>query len=281
MVRDAVAALLGDTPFVYVDCGARGASVPSWLRPARAYEYVGIEADADECERLRARQKPGHTYVHAVLARGRERRTLYVTHSRACSSLLRPNHALLASFGELGHAFNVEREVEVTTTSLDEVMQASRFDATEFLELDVQGAELDVLSGAERMLHSSVIGLQVEVEFAEMYQEQPLFGDVDRFLRQRGFQLFDLARYHVRRGLAQSHAPTRGQLLWGQATYLRLPERCGSPEMSRRLAALALLVGVPDLALEILAAFTGKEADLASAAREEILASGARRVWRD
>jgi FkbM family methyltransferase len=281
MSSEVIKALLGGSPFVYVDCGARGGSAPSWLKRLKTYQYIGIEADGDESERLQARGKPQHRYLHAALGRASEPRILHVTRNPACSSLLRPNREILAAFGELNDFFVVERELSITTTTLDDLAAAHGLHNVDFLDLDVQGTALDVVSGAESLLARHVIGLQVEVEFAELYEQQALFGDVDAFLRTRGFQLFDLARYHVRRGGNASAVQTRGQLLWGQATYLRRPERCGSVELRRRLAALAVLVGVPDLALDILAAFTGEDADLARAAREHIVTSGALRVWRD
>jgi len=285
MRYDAVIPLLGSGPLVYVDCGARGSALPSWLRPAKTARYIGIEADAAECERLTARQKPRHEYIAAALGRSAEARTLYVTKNPACSSLLRPNSELLAPFGEMSDFFIVEREVAVSTIPLDMCLARHSITSVDFLELDTQGAELEVLEGAERVLDASVLGLLIEVEFAPMYHDQPLFGDVDRFMRSRGFELFDLMRYRVRRGPLASTIPTRGQLLWGRAFYLRAPSRCQSPAMLRRLAGLAALAGIPDLTLDILSRVgSDVSSDVRKAvcrAQQELDQSGSIRVWRD
>ena len=187
MKYDSVLALLDTTPIVYVDCGARAGSAPAWLKPAKTSEYIGIEADQAECDRLTARGKERHRYISAVLGRAKEARTLHVTRNPSCSSLLPPNAQALTAFSELRDFFIVERELPVTTVTLDDSLQSHEIRYADFLELDVQGAELDVLAGAERLLSDSVLGLQVEVEFVEMYRRQPLFGDVDAFLRARGF----------------------------------------------------------------------------------------------
>jgi FkbM family methyltransferase len=286
MPSDAILPLLGDASLVYVDCGARAGSAPSWLRPATTAQYAGIDADAAECERLNVRGRNRHQYIPAVLGRAAETRTLYVTRNPACSSLLRPNSRLLAPFAELREFFDIEREVSVTTTTLDTCLASHGILSTDFIELDTQGSELDVLIGAERVLRESVLGLQVEVEFAEMYEQQPLFGDIDHFLRRHGFQLFDLARYHVRRGPLASTVQTRGQLLWGQALYLRSADACASPAMLRRLAGVAALAGVADLTLDILASLSaanGSDAfsEIVERARKELGQSGTLRVWRD
>src|ERR1700740_820321 len=90
-----------------------------------------------------------------------------------------------------------------------------------FLDLDTQGSELEILQGAKRFLSTSIVALKCEVEFSPLYEKQPLFGDVDRFLRECGFVLFDLSRSRYRRENFPRHALTRGQLLWGDALYFR------------------------------------------------------------
>ena len=99
-----------------------------------------------------------------------------------------------------------------------------------WMELDTQGSELEILRGADVLLRDSVLALQVEVEFAPMYTDQPLFGEIDSHLRGYGFSLFDLIRYRGRRKTLESHQRTRGQLLWGQALYLRDYERLATAE---------------------------------------------------
>ena len=53
--------------------------------------------------------------------------------------------------------------------------------------MDIQGAELDVLQGGENVL-SSVLAMVLEAEFVPLYKGQPLYGDLDAFLRRRDFR---------------------------------------------------------------------------------------------
>lgn len=238
-----------DSRLFYVDCGARKGKLPRPFRVLKQAHYVGVEADAHECRRLDAEARPRHRYVQAVLGRAAETRTFRITRSPACASLLQPNHAFLAQFREIAEGFEVECETAVQTVSLDECLEANEVPRADFIELDVQGGELEVLTGAARTLEGAV-GIQAEVEFAPMYVGQPLFADIDAFLRVRGFQLFDLSRYHVRRS---GGTPTRGQLLWGHAVYLR-DHRALAPDIAVRLAMVADLLDFPDFAADILAA---------------------------
>ena len=240
-----------DSRLLYVDCGARKGKLPRPFRALKQAHYVGVEADAEECRRLNAEARPRHRYVHAVLGRAAEARTFRITRSPACASLLQPNHEFLSQFREIAEGFDVERETPVETISLDMCLAANDVARADFIELDVQGGELDVLIGAARTLDET-LGIQAEVEFTPMYVGQPLFADIDAFLRARGFQLFDLSRYHVRRSSA---TPTRGQLLWGHALYLR-DHRGLAPELAARLAVIALVLDLPDLAADIIASIT-------------------------
>jgi FkbM family methyltransferase len=237
-----------DSRLIYVDCGARKGKLPRPFRALKTAQYIGVEADADECARLNAEARPRHRYIQAFLGRSAETRMFRMTRNPACASLLEPNHEFLAQFREIAEGFQVERHSSVQTVALDECLAANGVDRADFLELDVQGGELEVLTGADRTLNAT-LGIETEVEFAPMYVDQPLFADIDRFLRGRGFQLFDLSRYHVRRS-NPGGASTRGQLLWGHALYLR-DYRGLAPELAARLAMVATVLELPDLAADI------------------------------
>jgi hypothetical protein len=162
----------------------------------------------------------------------------------------------------------------VALTSLDEWLATSDLDHVDVVKLDTQGSELDVLRGATEAL-ATVRLLEVEVEFNEMYAGQPLFGDVDRYLRARGFVLWrlkQLVHYGLREAPASSarvndsqHFDTRphpfdaegGQLFWGHAYYVRddmafPPEGPGDWQQAVRDACAASAFGFADLTAAVL-----------------------------
>ena len=67
----------------------------------------------------------------------------------------------------------------------------------DFVKLDTQGTELYILEGMQHTLKRAIFGVEVEVEFIEMYKNQPLFNEVDIFMRKLGFHLFDLKKYFL------------------------------------------------------------------------------------
>jgi len=56
----------------------------------------------------------------------------------------------------------------------------------DYLKIDVQGGELLVFQNATRLLEDCCV-IHTEVEFLPMYVDQPLFSEVEIFLRQQGF----------------------------------------------------------------------------------------------
>jgi FkbM family methyltransferase len=201
---------------------------------------VGFEPVREECARLNARHGPVHRYLPFALGDGR-RRTFYRTAAPENSSLYPPNHGLLRKFQALADLFEVVGTEEIDTVRLDDVAELGDID---FIKIDVQGAELDVLRGGARVLRDAVV-VQTEVEFVPMYDGQPLFGDVDVALREAGFLLhrIDSPRGRAFRPLVPQAglAAPLSQLLWADFVYVRDFTRLASLP-PRKLLALAVLL---------------------------------------
>ncbi len=110
------------------------------------------------------------------------------------NSLLRFNDAYSSFYVRkgwdyvLGESFGMMEERQVECVTLDDLLaQDSTIPPPDFLSLDTQGAESDILRGGARTLRSNVLALEVEVEFHQLYEGQPLFGEVVRHLAEQGF----------------------------------------------------------------------------------------------
>jgi FkbM family methyltransferase len=242
-------------PLLYVACGARGSDTVSLVELLPNARYVGFEPDHEECRRLNANARDRYTFVPEAVGKCVENRTLHVTRYPSCSSLLPPNPSFFGRFAGCASAVTVERTLNLKTISLAEYLTDKGFGEPHFLELDTQGSELDILQGAEDFLVNSVAGLKIEVEFAPVYLNQPLFAQVDSYLRSLGFMLFDLSRNRYRRENYPAYYSTRGQLVWGDALYLRNHEclkRHAYRENALRLFLVAAFLGFHDYALEVL-----------------------------
>lgn len=236
-----------------------------WHIFAPHLSIYGFDADADACEMANAEMESRPVdwqEKHIPLAIGQTtgESTLYVTKHPMCTSLYQPNESFLARFEHLSELMDLDFTVEIETTTLDEFCVQEGIQEVDFLQVDVQGADLNVLKGAAEQIKQHVMAIQVEVEFSSLYVNQPLFADVDSYLRQQQYTLFDIltARRIRRRSpiIAKAHP---GQVLWGDAFYfydllrndLTL-NRTPSPDRLLKLACIADVMNFSDYALEVL-----------------------------
>jgi len=78
--------------------------------------------------------------------------------------------------------FDIVENITIQCDTLDEALREEGLTDIDFIKLDTQGSELQILQGASSVLTDSVFGLEIEVAFTELYKGQPLFADVDLFL---------------------------------------------------------------------------------------------------
>lgn len=247
--------------FTLLEVGARalGEAEPFYglLQAFPASRLYGFEPEAELCAEMQKTAPPGVRYLPHALWERRERRPLYVTKHPMCSSLYEPDPRYIEAFMALD-VQAVEKVVEVDTIDLDSVVREYGIPAPDFIKIDIQGAELDVFRGGTGAL-ASVLQIVTEVEFAPTYRGQPLFGDVDRFLRERGFLFHRFNRLHGRmlKPLVLNNNPElHTQQLWTDALFVRDyldPDRLATAQLLKA-AVLADLYGSIDLAAWWLAA---------------------------
>lgn len=148
---------------------------------------MGFEPVQEKCDRLNAKKTPGHTYLPYFIGNG-EVATFHLCNAAMTSSLFEPNRALLDLFNNLGELTQVVSTSQVKTKRLDDIPECAD---TDFLKIDVQGAELAVMKGGVNVLKHAVV-VEAEAEFVPLYKEQPLFGDLDVFMRSQGFLLHSI-----------------------------------------------------------------------------------------
>ena len=220
-----ITSVLADPPCIkIVDVGAMSLGEESdpyaRLMKAVPFKVIGFEPVARECERLNLGARPGCSYLPYAVGDG----TVQVFHEcnvPMTSSLLEPNEELLAMFHELRDVTRVVETRRVQTVRLDDVPEVKGAD---YLKLDVQGGELMVLQGATATLRDILV-LHTEIEFLPMYRNQPLFSEIDAFLRGQGLVLHKIsgmkgATFKLP-GIDVELAGTVNQMMWGEAVYVR------------------------------------------------------------
>ncbi len=83
------------------------------------------------------------------------------------------------------------KTIELTTTTLDESLAGTPFESPDFIKIDVQGAEKEVIAGGMRSLSRAQVVI-LEVPIVEEYEGAPLFHDVVGFMAAQGFRVYDI-----------------------------------------------------------------------------------------
>jgi hypothetical protein len=89
----------------------------------------------------------------------------------------------------------------------------------------------------------SIVAIQTEVEFVPIYKFQPLFADVDNFLRSQEFQFFRFINTDGRSLKSGITVLPYTQVLWADAVYIKTSEQWTTLS-DRALAKLALILHV-------------------------------------
>lgn len=230
-------------PQTIVNVGARdidGAPAYAPLLSRSDARIVGFEPARDALEKLLASKRPKDIYLPYAIGDG-ERRPLHVCHAPGMTSLLTPNQEVLQLFHGFPSWGRVVATEWVDTVRLDDIPET---EGVTLLQMDIQGAELMALRHAENRLREALV-LHIEVEFAPLYENQPLFSDVEMFLRERGFVFHRFAALASRviAPLTMNGDIFAGlsQAVWGDAVFVRDFTRLSAVSDERLLAFAAIL----------------------------------------
>lgn len=134
--------------------------------------------------------------------------TLHVTESPGSTSLFAPGNRLRQMEPA---AASPTREEQVELVTIDQWAQRNGDPAIQLMKFDIQAAELRALRGAVRVLHSSTLLVYTEIWFNPVYEGGAIYSEIDLFLRECGFALYDIFK--------PNYGPN-GLLMWGNAIFL-------------------------------------------------------------
>jgi FkbM family methyltransferase len=201
---------------------------------------TGFEPQPEALAKLDRSKGSRERYLPYALGNGTQG-ILNVCELEGMTSLLVPDARHLALFNLFPIWGKVKNQIPVETRKLDDIAEIARMD---FLKIDVQGSEREVLSYGREKLKDTVV-VQTEVSFVPLYQNQPVLGEIDLALRSEGFlphcvtgtKIWPIAPMVV------GDQPNRGirQLLETDMVYVRDFTRPGnmSVEQWKQLAMIA------------------------------------------
>jgi FkbM family methyltransferase len=228
--------------------GARGFGVALNCPPRLAKDLVHVvyEADAKCAQEMIAQNKNESFHILPYcLGLKDQPGKLFITKNPYASSNLKPNPQYFKYYCEVhlhgevdgvmlqgecydvvyGNDYSLVEVRDVAMRALDSILETG--DAPgglypDFLSLDTQGSELNILKGGERTFRDHCLALATEIEFHPMYQEQALFSDIFDFALRHGFHF---AGFTYLQEISSNRLPigarAKGFVAFGDALFLR------------------------------------------------------------
>jgi FkbM family methyltransferase len=247
-----------DSVVTVLDVGAAMLESPSYqsLVDAKRARLIGFEPDADACKKLNDTFGEPHRFYPYFVGDGKPA-IFHETNWGPTGSLFEPNTLLLEKFHHLSEVVTPVAQHPITTVRLDDIAE---IDDVDFIKIDAQGSELNIFKNAAKILDRAVL-IQTEVNFLEVYKGQPMFSDIDAFLRKHGYQFHDFPGMGSRsfKPVMSPQHPFQGfgQRVWADAFYVRdwmgwdtLP----ADKLKKLAALLHDIVGAYDLVFSALEA---------------------------
>jgi len=169
------------------------------LEPFRAFRpllghatYVGFDPDRREMH-TEASERGRRVVVDKAVVAEPDRATarFFLTANPTASSTLRPLEDAAAPWLH-AYRFGVVREVEVPATTLGRALADAGLARVDWLKLDTQGTDLRLLASLDEPLLATVMAVDAEPGIDPYYEGEDTFGDLHRWMVERGFWLADL-----------------------------------------------------------------------------------------
>lgn len=256
---------------VLIDIGASYAPPTIWTTIAPVSIYIGFDPDLRDLREIPDGQFYKATIIDAaVCAEDVADVTFFLTRSPYCSSTLQPDSPALSHF-LFADLFEVERQVTVKATTLNQVVDRLALTTIDWLKTDSQGTDLRLFTALAPHIRSRVLAFDLEPGLIDAYLGEDSFIsahdelsrqgfwlsnlDVQRTARMRRETLAHLQKVGVRLDeslVAMSFKPTPG---WCEARYLRTLDSMIQNRLGQReyvlLWVIAMLDGQVGFALDL------------------------------
>jgi len=227
--------------------GRRGLGPASRLcRTMKGYVDITIlEAFLEEDEEEifpETKEKGNYRFIKACVWSKKENRNFYVTQQVMASSLFPMDKVsdgyVFESKGTCqkwkDHC-TTKKILTIETIAFDDICFHS---SPNFLSMDIQGAEFEVMKGALQSLSGPMVGLIAEFEIASLYEGQGLLEDQLKFLREHGFVFVDIIKPSI---WHYGEIQGKGMLIGGEALWFRSIDSIESTIQDKKDKCLTLL----------------------------------------
>ena len=178
------------TPFILIDIGARRGFHPIFNNIDNINK-IGFEPDKEEFDNLISKKKKNETFYQEALADRNKNIFFYYTKNIGSSGLLIPNFKYYSRFIDEGQ-LKIKKKIEIKVTTLDNYKKKKLINDLDFLKIDTEGYDLNILKGGRQLVNNYCLGVQSEVYFNPVREKLPYFGEIHKLMESYGLSLYRL-----------------------------------------------------------------------------------------
>lgn len=245
------------SPVVLVDVGVLGGAAERWDHLGDRVEVHGFDPLEEAVAPLRAEGRPHRHYYAMALGNEDGERAFFVAQEPTASSFYRQGPSQYETLDGTGINIGTRR---VPIRRLDSLMAEGILARADFIKIDAEGFEPEVLKGAQALLAGGVLALEIETAFnASTEVPQTHLGALHDQLLRHGFLLYDIGFERLERASFANRARTLGREMprtvprpaTVNALFYRDTPSLGAEETLKR-AIILELYGMVDTAYDVL-----------------------------
>jgi len=200
MINDIISKNLEGEKITAFDIGAKG-GVLNLKKIKDHLTYFGFEPNQKEFNKLV--QSNEVTYFPFALGGTNGKENFHITKHSSYSSFLQldqqnfeKHFGLMKDYKIWKEGMEIEKTISINVHTLDHVLSDMNMNRIDFLKLDTQGTELEIMKGAKNSLTNHKIGvIFAEFNFLKIYKNQNSFSELDIYLNQLGYECIDCRFY--------------------------------------------------------------------------------------
>ena len=81
----------------------------------------------------------------------------------------------------LADSCTAEKKIKLETYSLDYLLEENKIKPIDYISLDTQGSELDIIKGGINTLNKNIVAIELEVSLIEFYENGSSFFEINKF----------------------------------------------------------------------------------------------------
>ena len=212
-IRNANLFSFGQEKLILADIGSSGGLDIRWSVVNKYLKIYSFDPDL----RASITESDNNIIFSKALWSENKKLKLNLTKFPDASSVYEINDKILKDFLN----YECHKVIETRDIEADNLKQILKeYTFPDFIKIDTEGADLEILKGAGELHDKQLIGIQIEVQFVERNIGSPFFSDIDNFCRSNSFQLMSLAKQSWIRNNNLWNIQSNPQLIWADAVYI-------------------------------------------------------------